>query len=253
MVVSVELAERYWQSAEKALGHRVFLGVDPYVDVEPGEDAEWRTIVGVVGEIVQDDLTDGTRKGAYYLPHRQEIRRFTRLVVKTDGEPRQLLGAVRERIFALDPEIVLFWVITLEENVAGSLIHYRIPMQLLVVFAAVALLLAAVGVYGVLAQSVTQRSREIGIRMALGSSLSQIRRWVLRAMLTFVALGLALGLGLAVPLTRLMSSLLYEVHPTDPAVFLSAGIVIGVVALLAAAVPARRATRIDPVKVLTSD
>ena len=253
MIVSEQLAKRHWQDARQALGQRVFRGVDPYVDLEPGEDAVWHTVVGVVGNVIQNDLTDRLGNGAFYLPLQQEVRRFGRLVVKTENPPRDLLAAARERISAVDPEIVLFWVTTMEDSVASSLIHYRIPMQLLSVFAAVALLLAAIGVYGVLAQSVAQRTREIGIRMALGGSLQEIYRWVLRGMLVFVAAGLALGLGLALPLTRLMETLLYEVRPTDPAVFLAVGILIAAVALAAAAIPARRATRIDPIEVLASE
>lgn len=253
MIVSEEVAKRYWQSAEQALGRRVYTGAEPLVGDRLPEDAVWRTVVGVVGEVVQRDLTETSRQGAYYVPYRQTDARFARLVLKTGARPLDLAPAVRERILALDPEIVLWWVTTLERTVADSLIAFRVPMQLLLIFAGVALLLAAVGVYGVLAQAVTQRAREIGIRMALGSSLRQIYRWVFRSMFVFVAAGLALGLAGALSLTHLMASQLYRVRPTDPAVFLAVALVIGVVALAAAAVPARRATRINPVEVLTSE
>ncbi len=253
MVISERLAKRYWNSVDQAPGRRVFRGVDPYVDAEPGEDAAWTTVVGVVADAVQNDLADPPAGGAFYLPLHQDARRFGRLLVKTETAPLDQLGGVRERLSAVDPDIVYFWATTLAESLATSLIHVRIPMQLLSVFAAVALLLAAIGIYGVLAQAVAQRAREIGIRMALGGSLNEIYRWVLRGMLAFVAAGLISGLGLALPLARLMTSLLYDVQPTDPRVFLAVGIVIGVVAMVAAAIPARRAAQINPVEVLTCE
>ncbi len=253
MIVSESIAERFWGGAEAALGKRVYRGVDPYVGGELGEEIEWHTVIGVAHEIVQDDLTARPREGAFYIPYQQEPTRFMRLAIKTELPPYDLVPQVRQRLAAIDPEVVLFWVTTLEDSVAQSLVRFRIPMQILLVFAGVALLLAAVGVYGVLAQSVAQRAREIGIRMALGGSLAQIRRWVLRNMLVFVAAGVVLGLLGALPLTRLMTHLLYGVRPTDPAVFAGVGIIIALVALVAALLPARRATRIDPVKVLGAE
>lgn len=246
MIVSERVARRYWGAAG-ALGRRVYPGV------EPDADAEWHTVVGVVGEVLQTDLIDQDSDGAFYLPYRQSGMGFSRLAVKTAQEPYALLPAIRERIFSIDPQMPVFWVETLEESVAGTLIPFRVPMQLLLVFAAVALVLAAVGVYGVLAQSVAQRRREIGIRMALGSPRSGIYRWTLASMMVFVAAGLALGVGGALALTRLMKSLLYGVHPGDPTVF---GIVVAVsggAAFLASLVPARQAMTIDPVKALDAD
>ncbi|MEM7354294.1 MAG: ABC transporter permease, partial [Acidobacteriota bacterium] len=253
IIVSQAVTQRYWGTADDALGQRVYLGVEPFVDVELGQEVTWHTVVGVVGDIVLNNLTQPSQRGGYYLPYLQRSRKFVRLVIKTDRPPFDLLYGVRSRIQALDPGIVLFWVTTLEESLAGSLLHFRVPMRLLSIFAAVALLLAAIGIYGVLAQSVAQRTKEISIRMALGSSLRQIYRWVLRSMLVFVLAGLALGLAGALSLSHLMSSLLYEVQPTDPAIFGAVGILITVVALLAGAVPARRATRIDPIATLSSE
>ena len=253
MIVSEAVAKRYWNGAADTPGQRVYLGREPFVGEALPEGFEWHTVVGVVGDVVQADLTDGSRRGAFYLAHRQQDRRFARLVVKTEARPADLASAVQDRFFALDPEIVLWWVTTLEESVADTLIAARIAMQLLLIFAAVALLLAAVGVYGVLEQTVAHRAREIGIRMALGSSLEQIYRWVFGNMLVFIATGLLLGLAGALCLTHLMTDLLHGVRPTDPAVFVAVGVVIGGVALLAAAIPARRATGVDPVDVLTSE
>ena len=231
----------------------MYIGGEPYAGEELPEDAEWRTVVGVVDEIVQEDLTDPSRTGAFYLPYRQVDARFARLVVKTKARPLDVAPAVRDRIAGLDPEMVLWWVTTLEQTVVDSLIAFRVPVQLLLIFAGVALLLAAVGVYGVLAQSVAQRTREIGIRMALGSTLRQIYRWVFSSMFVFVATGLALGLAGALSVTHLMAAQLFQVRPAEPAVFFTVGLAIGVVAIAAAAMPARRATRINPAEVLTSE
>lgn len=252
VLVSESVAIRYWQSVEAAIGKRVFVGTEALAN-EAKDDTAWRTVVGVVGEVVQRDLTDSARPGAVYIPFGQEMRRFTRVLLKTDGEAQALGPMVRDRVQALDPELVLFWVTTLEEGVKNSLLHFRIPMQLLLVFAATALLLAAIGVYGVLAQSVVQRTKEISIRLALGSSVQRIYNRVVGRALVLVAGGLTVGLVSAVTLSHLMTSLLYEVRPTDPEVLLAVALLVGVVALLAGAVPAWRATRINPVEALSSD
>lgn len=247
MIVSEEVAKRYWNGVDDALGRRVYPGIDP------GKDATWWTVVGVVGDVIENDLTDPSRRGAYYLPHRQTGIGFARLVVKTEGNPLAIVPDVRERIFALDGEIALFWVTTLAKSVQTSLISFRIPAQLLLLFAMIALLLAAVGVYGVLAQSVVRRAKEIAVRMALGSSREGIYRWVLGGMARYVVTGLALGLAGALSLTHLMDRLLFEVEPTEPVVFLAVVLVIGTAAFAAAMIPARRAMRIEPVEILATD
>lgn len=254
-IVSEVVADRYWGDAQGAVGQRLALGRRAgAADRGP----KWLRVVGVVGDVDQVRLGESKvgkhgMRGAVYLPHSQYYRRFTRLVIATEGDPLASLPAVRERITTVDPEVVLFWTTTLEQTVADSLLHVRLPMYLLSVFAAVALLLAALGLYGTLAQSVTMRSREIGIRIALGSSLAETYRWVLGSMGRIVVLGLVVGLLGAVLAAELMSRLLHDVGPGEPGIFLAVGALVGVVALFAALVPARRAARIDPARVLAAE
>lgn len=243
-IVSERVARRYWPR-QSAVGQRLSLS---------NGRAEWRTVVGVVGDVVQNDLTlAAPSQGAVYVPVRQGSLGFFRLVVKTAGEPMSLLPAVRERLRALDPETSLFWTGTMEESIAGTLLDRRLPMQLLALFAALALVLAAVGVYGVLAQSVHQRTKEIGIRLVLGSRRSGIYRVVLRRSFAVVAAGVAAGVAAALALSRLLAGFLYEVRPTDPAVFALVVAVVALVAVPACLVPARRAARVDPVAALKSE
>lgn len=264
LVVSEDLARSVWGSADEALGRRVRLDAGALVGEEASED-DWRTVIGVVGDVVQRDLTESSRAGGYYIPYQQQRRFFVRLLVKTEGRPSDMTSVVRDRILALDPEVVLFWVSTLEETVATSLLSFRIPMQLLMVFACVALLLAAIGVYGVLAQSVAQSTKEISLRMVLGSTHVRTFGWVVRHMLVIVGAGLFLGLLGGLSFTHVMThlaerltptdppSLIHGVSPTDPAVFLAVALVVGAVAVLAALVPARRAMRIEPARALVTD
>jgi len=243
-VVSERVARRYWPG-RSPVGQRLSLSND---------GVEWRTVVGVVGDVVQNDLTVAApSQGAVYAPLRQVPLGFFRLVVKTEVPPLTLLAAVRERIRALDPEMTLFWTGTMEESVAGTLLDRRLPIQLLSLFAALALVLAAVGVYGVLAQSVQQGTREIGIRMVLGSRRAGIYRAVLRRSFVMVAAGVAAGLAAALALSRLLEGFLYQVRPTDPTVFALVVAVISLVAGAACLAPARRATRVDPAAALKSE
>jgi len=160
---------------------------------------------------------------------------------------------VRKALAAIDPELPLYDVHTMAERVETSLQRRRTPMLLAVAFGAVALLLAAVGIYGVLAYQVTQRTREIGIRLALGSSAGGVFQLVLREAFIIVGIGLTIGLTGGIGLRQALESQLYGVSATDPAVLGSVGVVLGTVALIASAVPARRATRIDPVIALSRE
>lgn len=246
VVVSEALADLYWPGGN-AVGKKVFMGVDPPAD------AKWHIVVGVAGEVLYENLTD-TAHGAFYLPYRQTGIWLARLVVATgSADPRAQIGAVRERLREIDPELPLFWVQTLEEAVTESLLPWRIPLQLLGVFAGIAVFVAAVGVYGVLAQTVAQRTKEIGIRMVLGSPRAGIYRWILRRTAVFGGAGLGVGIAGALVLTRSMGSLLYQVRPADPGVFALVSLLMGGVAVAASLVPARRATRIEPLRALDAE
>ncbi len=173
--------------------------------------------------------------------------------MKTRTDPVILTSAVRTRINAIDPDLPLFDVMTMSERIDESLQARRSPMMLLGVFAVLALFLAAVGIYGVLVYVVTQRTREIGIRMALGSGPERLFRMVLWQGVRVLLVGMVVGLVGALALIGLIRSQLYGVAPTAPSVYLAVAVVLGLVALLACALPARRATRVDPVDALTSE
>lgn len=174
-------------------------------------------------------------------------------MARTDGDPGALNESIRRSVRAVDPGLPVFDVATMAERVDRSLVERRAAMVLAVVFGAVALFLAAIGLYGVLAYAVARRTRELGIRMVLGSTARGILGLVLGRSARVTGVGLAAGLGGAVLLTRWMSGLLYGVEATDPAVFGLAAVVLVAVALVASLVPARRATRVDPGVVLSAE
>jgi ABC-type antimicrobial peptide transport system permease subunit len=172
------------------------------------------------------------------------------LTVKTAADPTTLVTAIRHQLGLIDPELPLYSVRTMQERMDSSLVDRRTPMMLALLFAAIALLLAAIGIYGVLAYQVSQRTREIGIRMALGSDRSGIFRLVLGEGIVLLAVGLALGVGGAFAIRRAIETQLYGVGGMDPIVLLSVGVVLGLVALVACIVPARRASKIEPILAL---
>jgi predicted permease len=245
-VVDSNFAHHFWPHGD-AIGQRV--AIDTIPEIKP-QTARWRTIVGVVGHVKHYALDVEGREQIYF-PHRQPlygvfVPRDMTLAVRTSLEPSSMTSAIREQVFAIDKNLALYHVATMDELVSNSVAQPRLNLSLLVAFATLALVLAAVGVYGVMAYAVTQRTQEFGIRMALGASPGDVLRQVFLEGSRLAALGLALGLTAALALTRLMSSLLFEVNPSDPLTFGVATTVLTLVALAACYVPARRATRIDP-------
>ncbi len=249
IIIDEWLAHRYWPSSS-ALGHRMVWGVAPGDSVPPDQ---LFTIIGVVKDIKQNDLTAPASEhvGAYYFTYRQRPPGSMSLVVRTAAEPTSLTSGVRAALERIDPELPLFGVRTMEERIADSLVSRRLPLMLLLVFAGVALFLAVVGIYGALAYSVTQRTREIGIRVAMGSTPKQIFGIVVGQGLRVAGVGLVLGVVASLLLTRLMTSILFDVSPTDPRVMGVVAVILGLVALVACLLPARRATSVDPVAALT--
>ncbi len=241
-VIDEWLARRFWPDTDP-IGKRYSF------DIEVTDEAAF-TIIGIVGEIKQNDLADTAPLGANYLTYKQNPLRFMILTIKTPLEPYSLLDGVRKVLSDMDPDLPVFWVQTMEERIADSMVNRRAPMLLLMIFAAVALLLAAIGLYGVLAYTVTQRSREIGIRLALGSGADRIFRMVVWQGLLFFLIGLPIGIGGAIGLTAVIRSQLFEAQAFTPAVFVLVCLVLGLVALLACILPARRATMVDPVATL---
>jgi ABC-type antimicrobial peptide transport system permease subunit len=185
-----------------------------------------------------------------YVPHAQQPNRGFTLVVRTAAAPLALVEPVRRAIRALDPHLPIASVFSMDWVVVRSLWQPRLFSWIFAVFGAVALVLAVVGVYGVVSYSVAQRTREIGIRVALGAGRGRIRAMVLRQGLRAIGIGIGIGLAGAVAVTRVMGALLYGVSPTDPATYALATLVLTATALVACVVPARRATKVDPLVAL---
>jgi len=234
-VVNQTFAHRYFPNGD-AVGSRIQFAGQP-----------WCTIAGVVADFKQGLMTDiepeiftSDREGASHLT----------IVIRTAGDPTQLVPAVRAQIAAMDKSLPLYGVTTIEELLSGEVASQRFNAALLATFAGLALLLAAVGIYGVMAYSVGQRTHEIGIRMALGAVPGDVQRMMLALGLKLAFAGIALGLAASYGLTRLLHGMLYGVTPTDPATFAGGTIILVGVALAACWIPARRATRVDPLVAL---
>jgi ABC-type lipoprotein release transport system permease subunit len=215
------------------------------------EDTEFMTVVGMVGSVIDRALVETDKPvGAYYLPYDQNPRRGITLAMKTATEPNSFIGSVRRELAQIDQDLPLYNIQTMNERLDGSLVARRSATLLSVSFGAVALLLAAVGIYGVLAYMVAQRAREIGIRLALGSGTQRIMKLILRDGFWILSIGSVLGMGGAVALSRFIESQLFGVQPMDLGVLASVVTILTLVALAACIVPARRATRVDPVMAL---
>jgi len=244
-IIDETMARQFWPD-ENPIGKRLSFQRDPQ------GNPVWREIIGLVGQVKPGSLEREAR-GQCYVPHRQLSAGGMFLVVRTVHEPASLATAVRNVIRPADAELPVFRVTTMEQLVAASLAQRRFTLAALGLFAGVALLLAAVGLYGVLAYVVAQRTHEIGIRMALGAQAGDVRKMIVRQGLALALLGVALGLTGALALTRAMTSLLFEVKATDPMTFVSIPLLLMAVALFACWIPARRATKVDPLVALRSE
>lgn len=249
-VVDANFTHRFWPHRD-AIGQRV--AIDTIPNVKPAAP-RWRTIVGVVGHVKHYGLDVEGREQIYF-PHKQPLYgvfapRDMTLAVRTALDPASVTSAIREQVFAIDKDLPLYNIATMDQLVSNSVAQPRLNLSLLVAFAVLALALAAVGVYGVMAYAVTQRTQEFGIRMALGASPTDVLKQVFLEGGRLAALGLALGLIAALALTRLMASLLFGVKPSDPVTLGVAAALLAFVALTACYIPARRATRVDPLVAL---
>jgi putative ABC transport system permease protein len=203
------------------------------------------TVVGVVGRVRQYTL-DSDSRIAIYVSQSQYTGRANSIVVRSENDPASLTAAVRKELHELDSDLPMYRVLTMEQHVAESLARRRFSTVLLGVFAAFALALATIGIYGVMSYLVSQGTREIGIRMALGASQSGILKLILKQGMVLASCGVCLGVLGAVVFSRLVSGLLYGIRASDPLTFIAVAVLLGLVALLASYVPARRAARIDP-------
>jgi len=206
---------------------------------------ENREIVGIVGDVKYSSL-NAEPQPALYLPHAQDPEGYLYVVARSTSEPAAIVSVVQKEVWAVDKDLPVSGVVSMEALLSTSLTAQRFNMLLLAVFAAIALALAAIGIYGVLSYTVSQRIHEIGIRIALGAQPRDIVGLVLRQGMSLALIGIIVGLAGAVALTRLMSSLLYGVSATDPITFALISLLLAIAAMLACWIPARRAMKIDP-------
>jgi len=236
VIINETIAKRHFGSAAEAIGKRLSIWRD---------EKFMREIVGVVGDTKTGSLT-GEGGAQIYVPNAQARFNLMGLVVRTAGDPAAFATTLRHEVQALDKDQPIYNVRTMDDIVANSLGTRRVSMQLFAVFAGAALLLAALGIYGVMAYSVTQRTHEIGLRMALGAQKSDVLRLVIRQGMALTAIGVVVGVAGALALTRVIGNLLYGVTATDPLTFVAIPLLLLFVALVACYLPARRAARLDP-------
>jgi len=240
VVINEALARRFWPD-EDAIGKRLgFRSSDPQI---------WHEVVGIFGSVKHRSL-DAEPKPELYFPYSQYPGNFMSLVVRTPSDPVSAIAAIRTQVLAQDPDQPVFDIKTMDQRLSKSVAVSRFIMLLLAVFAALATVLAAVGIYGLMAYTVSQRTHEIGVRMALGARATDVVKLVLRDGLKLVLSGVGLGVAGALALTRLMESLLFEVSATDTLTFIVITSILAGVAMAACFVPARRATRVDPMVAL---
>jgi putative ABC transport system permease protein len=247
MVIDEQFAKKYFPNTDP-IGKRATFGGGN----SKAPDSNWMTIIGVVGHTAHEGL-DADPRIQYYMPVAQAAGRFMSVAMSTKGDPNAVVGAVRNAVHSVDPGMPIAQVNTLEKMIDGSVGQRRLSMILLGLFSGIALLLASIGIYGVMSYSVAQRSRELGIRMALGAERGSVLRLVVGQGMGLAGLGVVIGLVAAFGLTRFLAAQLYGVGATDPTTFGTVAGLLVVVALLASLLPAMRATRVDPVVALRDE
>src|SRR5438445_540558 len=250
IIVDERLAQHFWPDRDP-IGRRMYFPGDAKDFLMINEHTVWLTVVGVARTLRYESLDgSGAPVGAYYLPNSQQPAGGFTFALKTSADPGSVVRALRSEIARLDPDLAVFDVHSMSERIDLSLSSRKTSMLLANAFGVVALFLASLGIYGVLAYLVAQRTREIGIRVALGSSRVGILGLVLREGFELVAIGLVLGFVGAAFLQKAVASEIYGLRPLDPLVLASVMALLASVALAACAVPARRATRVDPIVAL---
>lgn len=236
IVINETMARRYW-AGRSSLGGRIKLG------------DHWAEVIGVATDSKYGSISESPRS-FMYLPLSQSWRASMRIIVRTAGNPDDMIAPVRETLRRLDPNLPLFDVQTIEQHVAFSFFVFEMVATLLGVFGATATLLAALGLYGVMAQRVAMRTREIGVRMSLGATTSQVRQTIVGQGVVLAAVGLALGVTIALGVTRLFASQLMGVTTYDPISYAATVVLLAATTVTACYLPARRAARLDPVRAL---
>jgi putative ABC transport system permease protein len=240
MVINENMARRFWPDGD-AIGQRVTMR-----DWGPPLTGE---IVGIAADVKPDGLDSDARPMIYW-PYPQFPIIFNSIVVRAEGDPLKLIGALKSQIWSVDPEQPIASVSTMDQVLSDSVAPRRFNTLLIGIFAAVALALAAIGIYGVISYTVSQRTHEIGVRLALGAQGSDVLKLVVGQGMLLALAGVGLGLGAAAGLTRLMSTLLFGVSPTDGPTFAVVAVLLSAVALTACVVPALRAMKVDPMAAL---
>jgi putative ABC transport system permease protein len=245
VVIITETLARQFFPNEDPIGKRI----KPGINTIEGDKTTMREIIGVVGDVRNRSL-DTAPKQAYYVPQTQVPFDQMVMVVKTLDDPHNLISAATKQVSAMDQDIPVFGVKTMEEYLSTSVAAPRFSTTLLTIFAGVALVLTVVGLYGVMSYSVAQRRNEIGIRLALGAQSRDVLLMIVKQGSLLIGLGLLIGLSGAFALTRLIASMLFGVTAKDPLTFTAVGALLAAVALLACYVPAWRATKVDPMEAL---
>jgi predicted permease len=248
VVLITESAARQYFPNEDPIGKTITLGWRR----GPGTPRAGGEVVGILGDI-KDAGLDEPNPPQIYLPYRQWPIGSMSVLLETSVPPLSLADAVRTEVYSVDGNLPVSNLSTVGAIVAKSISQQRFYMVLLTIFAGVALVLAAIGIFGVLSYAVSQRTREIGIRMALGAQGSTVVRLIVRQAMTLVACGVAAGLALGLVLSQTMAKMLFAITPTDPATYAVVAVTLAAVALLASYLPARRATRVDPVVALRAE
>jgi putative ABC transport system permease protein len=247
-IVDERLARKFWPQMDP-IGKRMYQPAGPD-SLKPGDNTQWITVVGLIRDVRLEDLAGSATAGTYYFPATQVVPRGLQLAIELTGNPTPILQSVRAELKRLDPAMPFSNVRMMSEYMEQSLLPRRAAMLLAASFGAISLSLSAVGIYGVLAYTVAQRQREIGIRIALGSTTGGIFGLVLREGALLILSGFAFGLIGTVLLRSVLQNQIYGLGAMDLRILSLAGFGLGAIALTACALPARRATRVDPAVVL---
>jgi putative ABC transport system permease protein len=242
-VINEYMAQRYWGGATNALGKR-------FTFDRKADNATWFTVIGVAADIKNRQLSTTKPEFQGYLPYRQGLWSTATIVVRTRGDAGQATGIVLGAIKQIDPRIPAYRIMTMDASIARSYWQQAFYGKVFGAFAMIALLLAAVGVYGVISYAVSQRTQEIGVRVALGAQRGDVFRLIVGHGAMLGGIGVAIGLVGALGVTRFLRTFLFGVSPFDPVSFVGVAAVLTAIALLASYLPARRAARVDPVEAL---